>query len=481
MADINALKRRTEALTKPAANANDVTPGHVPAIRTGESALTSRPFSLTKMFGLMSKALDMSEAKIEYDLMTGFKKALQDTSCIPERGAGSSFYYPGSRPCLPYQAAYHKATNELLLSAGSNINRADPDEMDWIESRLSRSPKDPSYGDTGRFSKGYEPTHLKAAMSYLTDLTGGAMVAPPEMGEIIPLMRNMSAVDRAGARMVPLPPQGKWVAPRVASASTGYWIGENTAITQSNPTFGQAEMQAKKLGVLILVPNELFKYASPSADAILREDMAKTLALGYDFACLYGTSGAQPKGLLYYSGSDEVIDYAAATPAPLGLATDGNTVQPQDGYLMSAGVEDRNFDLAGFKWIMRPREWGKIASFRSSSGAATTADQLGLFVQDLTRALGAGAPAQWCGYPVVRSAQVRNTLTKGSGTGLTEVWGGVWNDGMLLGMYGAVEFATATQGDTMFAQDQTMIRGILHCDSVPRYAGAFTRYKEVLM
>jgi HK97 family phage major capsid protein len=312
-------------------------------------------------------------------------------------------------------------------------------------------------------------------MSYLTDTIGGTLVAPPEMGELIPLMRNQSALDRAGARMVPLPPQGKWVAPRITGPSTGYWIGENTAISESNPTTGQVEMMAKKLACLVRVPNELFKYANASADAMLRTDIAKTLSLGFDYAGFYGTSGAQPKGLKFYDSTNEVLSYTAST-----VGTDGNTLNPQDGYLMSSNIEDRNFDLSGWKWIMRPKMWGKIASFRSSSGAVTTADQLGLFVQDLTRKLGDGAPAQWTGYPVVRSSQITASLTKGSGTGLTEIWGGVWNE-FLMGLYGAVEFATATQGDTMFAADQTLIRGILHCDCVPRYPGAFARCSDLVM
>ncbi len=471
MADTNELLRRAAGAKKPVANAGAVTPGHAPAARTGEDSMTSRPFSMLKMMGIQSKAIEMADAKVEFELMANFKKALQDTNCVPEKASNGSMFYPGSRPLLPYNAAYHKATTELLACSGAGIAGADPDEMEWIGDRLAKAnPRN------ARFNKSYEPQHQKTAMSYLYDNIGGSIVAPAEMGEIIPLMRNQSAVDRAGARMVPLPPQGKWVAPRVASASTGYWIGENTAITQSNPTTGQVEMMAKKLGVLILVPNELFKYASVAADAMLREDMAKTLSLGYDFACLYGTSGAQPKGLIFYTGSDEVASYTAST-----VGTDGNTLNPQDGYIMSAAIEDRNFDLKSWKWIMRPKMWGKIASFRSSSGAVTTADQLGLFVQDLTRTLGAGAPPEWTGYPVVRSAQIRNTLTKGSsGATLTEVWGGCWNE-FLMGMYGAVEFATATQGDTMFAQDQTMIRGILHCDSVPRYPGAFTRCQDLLM
>lgn len=460
MPTTTALERRANALSKPATDANAVAPGHAPAARRGEDSMSSRPFSILKMCGLVSKAIEPEFAKTELALTTAFKKALEETNCRPEKAGAGSWFYPGSRPLLPYAAAYHKATTDILEAAGAGMMQADPDEMSWIGAKLAAQSH-----RNQRFDKSYEPMHTKSAMSYLYDNIGGTLVAPPEMGELIPLMRNQSAVDRAGARMVPLPPQGKWIAPRVTGPSTGYWIGENTTITQSNPTTGQVEMMAKKLGVLVLVPNELFKYASVAADAMLREDMAKTLSLGYDFACLYGTSGSQPKGLVYYTDTNEVLFYTASQ-----LGTNGNTLQPQDGYIMSATIEDRNFDLKNWKWIMRPLMWGYTASLRAS--VLTTGDQLGLFVQDLTRTLGAGAPPQWTGYPVVRSSQVRNTLTKGSANNLTEVWGGAWNE-FLCGLYGAVEFATATQGDTMFANDQTTIRGILHADSCPRYPGAF--------
>lgn len=464
MSDTQALLNRANAAKKPAAN--NVVSDNVPAIRKGEDSMSSRPFSMLRFFGAIGGQIERDQAKVELELTGNFKKALEETRQIPAKaGAGSQFLL-GARDYLAYDVADHKATRDLYEATSTVRKSADPDQMLWEADRLDRA----------LVAKGYEPRFMKTAMSYLTDTTGGTLVAPPEMGELIPLMRNQSAVDRAGARSVPLPPQGKWVAPRMTGPSTGYWIGENTNITESNPTTGQVEMMAKKLAVLVRVPNELFKYASVSADAMLRTDIAKTLALGYDYACLYGTSGAQPKGLVYYDSSNEVLTHVAST-----VGADGNTLNPQDGYLMSAAIEDRNFDLNGWKWIMRPKMWGKIASFRSSSGAVTTADQLGLFVQDLTRKLGDGAPAQWCGYPVVRSSQLPNNLTKGSsGATLTEIWGGVWSE-FLQGIYGAVEFASNPMGEATFTQDQTLIRGIMHCDSVPRYPGAFSRCTSLII
>lgn len=466
MADTTELLRRANAAKQPSQSAAKVAPSHAPAVRKGEDPLNSRPFNMVRFFGVLGGQIPRDHAKIELDLLGNFKKALEETQNVIQGGGGGSYYALGARDLLPDTIASHKATRELFEATSAIRKAVDPDEMAWIGREI----------DSVLMQKGYEPRFQKTAMSYLTDTIGGTLVAPPEMGEIIPLMRNQSAVDRAGARMVALPPQGKWVAPRITGPTTGYWIGENTAISESNPTTGEATMMAKKLAVMVRLPNELFKYASASADAMIRQDVSKTLALGFDYACLYGTSGAQPKGLKYYDSSNEVLSYTAST-----TGTDGDTLSPQDGYLMSSAIEDRNFDLGSWKWIMRPKMWGKIASFRSSSGAATTADQLGLFVQDLTRKLGDGAPAQWTGYPVVRSSQLPNNLSKGSsGNVLTEIWGGCWNE-FLQGMYGAVEFASSVQGDSEFTNDQTRIRGILHCDAVPRYPGAFARCTQLLM
>ena len=459
-----AVEDLHDKLRKPRKDAEGV----VPSVRKGEDSMSSRPFSLLRLIGARSGILDADHAKAETDLIGRFNKALDETGAKASNTVAGSFFYPGQLSLLKDDAADHPATRELLQSAVSGP-RADPDEVAWLAER------------TGRVQKGYGPQYVKTAMSYLTDTIGGALVPPPEMGELIPLMRNKSALDRAGARQVPLPPNGKWVAPRVTGPSTGYWIGENTAPTESNPTTGQVTMQAKKLAVLVRVPNELFKFTSAGADALLRDDVTKTLALGFDYAGLYGAGGGgQPKGIINYTDSNEALDYAGSTPTPTGVATNGNTLNPEDGYRMASAIADRNFDADGtaFKWIMRPKMWGAIASRRGDAVAA--GDGAGVFVQSLTRILGDAVGKEWCGHEVVQSSQVRNNQTKGSGTGLTEVFGGVFGE-FLMGLYGAIEFASNPMGDTSFQQDQTLIRGILHGDCVPRYPGAFVYYKQLVI
>jgi len=120
--------------------------------------------------------------------------------------------------------------------------------------------------------------------------------------------------------------------------------------------------------------------------------------------------------------------------------------------------------------MMRSAGWAKVASTRAA--AVTTTDTLGPFVQSLTRNLGDGTADSWCGYKVTKSQVISNTVAKGSATNLSQVWGGQWS-ALYLGMYGAVELTASNQAGTAFLQDQSIIRGILHCDAVPAYPGAF--------
>lgn len=461
---VGSLTAKVEKLsTTPAVDPKSVIgteTNHAPAVRKGASVLSSQPFRLTRLLGSLIGAVSKEEAKNEIALTKSFRDSLEESDGI-HQDVGTGALMPVAKSFLGDKARSHKGIQDYFAALNGQSEEVDLDEVKWM-------------------AKSFGPAVRKTAMSYLDESIGGSLVAPAEQGEIIPLMRNKSAVSAAGARQVALPPQGKWVAPRITGPSTGYWITENTAITESNPTTGMVSMMAKKLGVLIRVPNELFKFATATNDAMLKDDIAKTLALGFDYACLYGAGAGQPKGLKNYTGTNELFDYAAiaaSAGAPKGVATDGNTLRPEDGYRMKSRIAQRNFDTKGWKWIGTPILQGSIVSFRAD--AVSAGDKAGQFAQDLTRALGFNAGTNWCGSEFVESAQVRSDYTKGSGTALTELFGGVWSE-ILQGIYGAMEFATASQGDTAFAADQSLIRGILFCDSVPRYPGAFIYYKELL-
>jgi HK97 family phage major capsid protein len=434
-------------------------PTDAPVVTTGPVGRDSEGFSLLKAVGAARGFIPREQAKGELDACEKFQKALEDTHAQPHNREPGSIMVPFAMNHLPTETANHAGAVLMKSMWNAGVSGFDPDEAMWLARRLSGG------------------TVKKTAMSYLSDSIGGTLVPPPVQGELIELVRPRECLMQAGATSVPIPANGRITWPRQTGPTTFYWVGENTAVTESNPTTGQVAMQARKGGVLTRVPNELFRFASVAADGLIRTDMAKSIALGIDYAGLYGTGGAaQPKGLTLYTGTNEVIDYAATTnPAPSGIGALGNTLKPEDGYFMTGLVEDRNFDFKG--WIMRPTLAQNITGFRAD--AAAPADKAGQFVHGMMRAMSDKLPGDnFCGYKVTKSAVVKNTQVKSSATNLTDVFGGQWEH-LMVGTYGAVEIASSVHGDTTFPQDQTLIRSLVFCDIVPRYEGSFVWYKQV--
>lgn len=448
VAELKVTKSRTPASRHYDASA----PYTAPHVTTGPIGQDSRGFRLCKAIAAQRGLIEPSEAKEEIEACNQFAKALTEANWLPQEVTRKSLMIPLSSEHLSEEVVNHKGHRVFKAMWAAGTEGFDPGEVEYM------------------VRKGVV---RKTAMSYLLDTTGGTLVAPPVQGELIELVRPQEALQRAGVTRYPLPPNGRITFPRQTGATTMYFVGENVAITESNPTTGQVSLQAKKGGVLTRVPNELLKYAGVAADALIRTDMSKTIALGMDNAGLYGTGGsAQPKGLSLYTGSNEVIDYKGVTPAPKGIGAQGNVLRPEDGYRMIGLVEDRNFEFKG--WIFRPTMANNVIGYRAD--AAAPADAAGGFVQGLMRAVSDRMPGDnWAGFPVVKSSIIRNTRAKGAATNLTEVFGGQWEH-LLHGLYGAIEIASSTESDDAFKQDQTVVRSLVHFDFAPRYEGAFVWY-----
>lgn len=435
---------------------NHPQPGQVfgaPWVRNGEDPLTSRGFSYLKMIGLLSGVTDRSKAKVELEVHNRLN------SCLHDQAGGNRYEYRGgghtgaTRFLAPLATSYfqdefvdRKFRNELKSMVAAGTDGADYGEMKWIRTKQLKS-------------LGYDAK----ALSWLNEVTGGSIVAPPEMGELIELLRNKEALVNAGARVVPLPPQGRLKYPRQTSASTTYWVGENAPINESIIGTGEVTLQGKKLAVLIKAPNELIRFASPAAEALLRDDMTKSLALGLDLAGLQGSGNDyQPRGIINMPNINRIRSSVTGT-------TSGDVVVGQDIYRMIAAVEESNAEFEAF--IMRPKTLYKYYQLRAD--AVSAGDSAGPFLFNLIREAQDDFPATLAGYPVVKSTQVSQNVTAPDGaTNLTYVVGGMWSD-LLIGMFGAIEFAATTQGDTSFVNDQTWVRGILTADIQARHEAAF--------
>lgn len=444
--------RQIADLAKPKAGQHQ--PGQVfgaPQVRSGENPLGSRGYSFLRAVGYASGVLSADECKVELSVHTRLHKAMVD---------GGGYKKAGPNTLMMPFATEHLGTyaDQGLVRDVRDLLAAGVTGYDW-----------------------QEVTHLRAkhwgiekALSWVDETAGGSLVAPPQMGELIQLLRNNEVLMAAGARMIPMPPSGRAVWPRQTSAMTAYWVGQSQQVTDSTPGTGDLNLQARKLGVLAKIPNEMFRFASISTEQFVREDMARVMALKLDKSLLEATgSDLEPKGLINYAG---ITTHTART-----VGTDGNTFEAEDVAEFIGKVEEQN---ATFKsWVMRPLMYAALANRRADGPVA--GDRKGNFLfnmlreisTDMDRRRGHGTLE---GYPVFKSTQVSKARTKGASAVLSYILGGDFAD-YIIAASPVVEFLVAREGDTMVTNDQTWVRGIHYVDGAPTREASFALCDQLVV
>jgi HK97 family phage major capsid protein len=419
----------------------------VPWVTAGPVGQDSAGYSVLKAAAFALGYVGPEQAKEEIHTHHQLRDLYAGYGFVPHHA--QSFLVPLASAHLPaFEPQGLRLQTELRQKMAAQAARFDPDEADWIGRRV------------GRFRR--------KALGTIEDAEGGTLVALPALGELIDLQRNLEAFATAGAREVALPPNGRVQFPSLTAGSTAYWVGEGSPITETQPTTGNLELTAKKLGVLVKLNNELLRFASPSAEGLVRFDMARAAALKADLAMLEGGGGTQIRGLISYVG------VAAHTASVVGA--NGNTLQPEDVALMESKLPDA-VD-APTAWLMRKGLFAALMNRRAD--AVTAADGKGPFVFRPNAAAADGPPAELFGTKVVRSSQVSATRTKGSGTDLTYVLLGYFPD-WIVARLGVMEFLASGHGDTALQSDMTYLRGIQHIDAGPRHQGSFVFCDQLIV
>lgn len=264
----------------------------------------------------------------------------------------------------------------------------------------------------------------------------------------------------AGATTIPLGPTGRIQMPRLTGATQGGWAGENSQQTPTQAKTGLMTLSAKKAIGVVAFPNELLRFGSPATEAMVRNDLFKTVSLIADKGLLEGPgSDTQPLGLW-------TMAQAANNAYGVGLVTvSSNQLTPQNAYDFIATVESNNGEPTG--WIMHPQL--KAAWYKARWTPYNGGTSQGGFVFDMVRGMDGKMSAILAGLAITSTAQVASNL----GTGAqTYAICGDFPD-YLLGLFGAIEFLATDAGWTLLSSDQTAIRAVLSCDGGPRHPGVF--------
>jgi HK97 family phage major capsid protein len=418
----------------------------VPWATSGPVGQDSAGYSVLKAAAFALGFVGPEQAKEEIHTHHQLRDLYAAYGFLPHHGQ-QSFLVPLASAHLPvFEPQGMRLRDELREKMTVQAKRFDPDEAGWIGRR------------TGLRSK---------ALGTTDDTAGGTFVPLPMLGELIDLQRSLEVFASAGAQEVALPPNGRVQFPKLTGASTAYWVGEGNPITESQPTTGNLDLQAKKLGVFVKLNNELLRFASPSAEGLVRFDMARAAALKADLAMLEGTGGTQIKGLSTYSG---IGNHTASV-----AGGSGDTFTPTDVALMESKLPDA-VD-APTAWVMRKAMFAALMNRRAD--AVSASDSKGPFLFRATSAATA-PPAELYGTRVVRSSQVSGARVKGTASNLTYILLGYFPDWVVARM-GVMEFLASGLGDTALQNDMTYLRGIQHIDAGPRQAASFVLCDQLVV
>jgi HK97 family phage major capsid protein/HK97 family phage prohead protease len=173
---------------------------------------------------------------------------------------------------------------------------------------------------------------------------GGNLVATElDAGSFIDLLRNASALDQAGATVL-TGLTGNVAIPRQSGAATAYWVAESGSPTESQQTVDQVSLVPRTVAAYTDFSRRLMIQSSIDVENMVRNDLARVIALKIDAAGLYGTGASnEPLGLKNTTGIG-TVDFAAAAPTfaeVVDLESDVATANALLGspvYLMNAAM-----------------------------------------------------------------------------------------------------------------------------------------------
>lgn len=230
--------------------------------------------------GVLSAEDDATYAKMERDLdsMTNEIKRLERRDAI--------------------EAELNKPVNQPITETPERATSLKPEKV----GRASDAYKE----DFDRHLRGKMLVHN--VLSEGTDADGGYLVPEDFEREIVIALEEENVI-RSLAKVITTQHERK--IPIATGHSTAQWTAENAAYTESNPTFGQKQIDAFKLTDLARVSVELLQDSAFDIEDYLMKEFARAFGIAEEEAFCVGTGTNQPTGIFTANGGTVGVTAAA--------------------------------------------------------------------------------------------------------------------------------------------------------------------------
>jgi HK97 family phage major capsid protein len=218
------------------------------------------------------------------------------------------------------------------------------------------------------------------------DNTAGGFLVPDILETNLIRLVEQYGIARQECRVMPMGVGGTFSVPRRAGGYTAYFVGENAAGTESDLSFDQIQLEAKKMMVLSRWSSELPEDAAVQLGDLITQEIAYAFANKED-DCLWNGDGTSTYGGIVGAANalaaGSIIDTASNidTFAEITIATFEDAIGQLPKY---AGISP--------KWFVHQSCWANVMQRLAMAAGGNT-------VQNFEGGVG----MSFLGYPVVIS------------------------------------------------------------------------------
>ncbi|GAB3324316.1 hypothetical protein GCM10027299_21490 [Larkinella ripae] len=181
------------------------------------------------------------------------------------------------------------------------------------------------------------------------------------------------------------------------------WKPEVGNLDKSNVKFGSKGISPKRLGTYTVHSLQFLKQTAPSVEAKIRQELAYSIAEGIDYAAVFGDGAdGEPTGLLATSGTTDIA-----------IGTNGGALTRAHLVTAIATLLSKNINGRNYGWLFNALTAGALMN----TPIATNSDKF--LMESLSTLMN---------YPAALSNAIPSATTKGSGSNLSTLIFGAWEN-----------------------------------------------------
>ena len=234
------------------------------------------------------------------------------------------------------------------------------------------------------------------AMNEGSNAAGGALVPEEFSSQVIRRVEEFGTFPASGVETMSMT-RDTMVIPKRLTGTTAYFIGEGSAITESEPTYGNVNLVAKKLAVSCRMSSEVVEDALVNLADQVTMEFATSLAYKIDLCGWTASGGSSEGGIRGIVNKIDNGDHTASVHTAASGNTSFETLDIEDflGALGKLPIYARQ----GARFFVSPAGYAASIQRLKYAAGGTTAEDLGNGVADT-----------FLGYPVQLVHVMNSTL-----------------------------------------------------------------------